>query len=187
MGNWMAPSRWTLAEQVERDRVAAELHRRKAKRRQGKGLRKWAKRWPKIQAERKRKAFKARHAGLKAAQRLKIERWMAAGGMRYFRPLEEVKAARARISRSLEAGKWYGWKELVEATGMAERHWLADSKWAVDAGVLEVRTVAATGPSAFSHGRIRQWRWTGKIADYEPDKRRVAMYKLQELAAVLNG
>lgn len=183
----MVPSRWTLAEQVERDKVAAELRRRWRVKRKGKGLRRWVKRRPKELAKQKRKAFRARHAGEKAAQVLKIERWLAAGKMARYRPLEQVKAVRGQISRSLEAGRWYDWKEIERAAGLDPRFRETDLKWSVDAGVLEVRIVAATGPDRFGYGKARQWRWTGRHAEYEPDARRAAMYKLQELAAILNG
>lgn len=182
----LAPSKWTLAEQIERDRLAQEKRRRWAKRRKGKGLRAWAKRRPKELAERKRKAFKARHAGEKAERRLQIERWMTKGNMGRYRPLEQVQAARRSIL-GLEAGRWYRRMELERVAGLDPRFAECDIEWNVDAGNLECRRVERGQPDVFGRMVAREYRLTGQRREYVPDARRRALYDLQAYAEALNG
>lgn len=193
----LAPSRWTLAAQVERDAAEEERRARWRKFRKGIGLRKAARLKGKRDAEKRRKRFVAANgaqgshgpngAGKGIEVRRKAARWAEQGKLDRFRALEQVQQDRAALWEMLKAeGGWLTQGAMVRIG--AEQRWLeADLKWLVRVGAAEHRRAdPLPGARSWGAGVSRQWQAIGEKAPrYEPGMRQAAMYRWQALGQAL--
>lgn len=194
----LAPSKWTLAAQLEREAAEAEKRAAWRKWRKGKGFRQAARRQGKRNAEKRRKRFAAANglqgshgpngAGKGIAERRKRAMWLERSSLKRFRPLEQVQRDRAALWGILKGG-WMARADMIAAG--ADARWLdRDLTWLKAQGAAERRNVDPLPALKARFGQAAgvQWRATGDKAPlYEPGPLQAGMYAWQTWAETLNG
>lgn len=178
------PSRWTLAQQAEREAIAREKRRREVAKASRRRVRKAHNDWLEGKAKDKRQRFRKANQGEHARMVQKTERWLGQTKMGRFRPLAEVQRTRAALARGMPLGRWIGFQELKALEGWTRRHWGRDVRWLVGIGAVETRL--AEGRDWWGR-RPRQWRKAAEAPPYVPDSNRRRLYDWQEYAEALNG
>ena len=195
----LAPSRWTLAAEVEREAREAERRERRTRWLKGKARRKDLRYGTsaRLRRERKRKAhaavngLKGSHGPTGAGKGIGLRRakakWLERGALKRFRPLAEVQAARKAVWEMLRAqGGEMAFSEMVQAG--AGKRWLAsDLKWLQQVGAIESRWIEGDR-SPLKRARVQRWRAIGdKALLYEPGPLQAGLYAWQAWAEVMNG